>query len=89
VLGVSRYAEPDVLIASWVGQLRQRRVPESVEALTAGASAVVLVQIHAVGEPAPEADWLRDNATVVSEVRRERAHLMTFRPRIGARFGEH
>lgn len=50
---------------------------------------IAIRAIHAVGEPAPEADWLRDNATVVSEVRRERAHLMTFRPRIGARFGEH
>jgi hypothetical protein len=43
-----------------VGQLRQRRIPESIEALTAGASTVVFV----------------------------RAHLVTFRPRSGPRFGQ-
>jgi hypothetical protein len=80
VLGVSRYAEPDVLIASWVGQLRQRRVPESVKALTAGASTVVFVQIHAVGEPAPEAEWLRSNSEVLAETRRGRAEIVIFRP---------
>jgi hypothetical protein len=88
VLGVSRYAEPDVLIASWVGQLRQRRVPESVKALTAGASTVVFVQIHAVGEPAPEEEWLRNSATVVHEAQRQRARLVTFRPRTGPGFGQ-
>jgi hypothetical protein len=87
VLGVSRYADPDVRIASWVGQLRQRRVPESVEALTAGASTVVFVRIHAVGEPAPEEEWLRSNATVVGEVVHAKARLITFRPRTGSRFG--
>jgi hypothetical protein len=80
VLGVSRYADPDVPIASWVGQLRQRRVPESVKALIAGASTVVFVQIHAVGEPAPEGEWLRSNSEVLGETRRGRAEIVIFRP---------
>lgn len=88
VLGVSRYADPETPIASWVGQLRQRRIPESIEVLTAGASTVVFVRIHAVGEPAPEEEWLRNNATVVHEGQRQRAHLVTFRPRSGPRFSQ-
>lgn len=88
VLGVSRYADPEMPIASWVGQLGQRRVPESIEALTAGASTVVFVRIHAVGAPAPEEEWLRNNATVVHEAQQQRAHLVTFRPRSGPRFGQ-
>ena len=86
VLGVSRYADPEVRVASWVGQLRERRVPDSIEALTAGFSTVVVIRIHAVGEPAPEEEWLRAHATLVGEVRHERAHLATFRPRTGERF---
>lgn len=89
VLGVSRYADPDVRIASWVGQLRQRRVPESIAALTSGGSVVVFIQIHAVGEPAPEEDWLRNNATVIHEGKRGVGRLVTFRPSGGVRFGQH
>ena len=87
VLGVSRYADPDARIASWVGQLGQRRVPESVAALTTGSAVVVFVRIHPVGAPAPEEDWLRDNATVVREAQRDAARLVTFRPPSGSRFG--
>ena len=80
VLGVSRYADREARIASWVGQLRQRLVPESVHTLTGGYATVVFIMIHAVGEPAPEEDWLRANATVVSDVRHGGARLVTFRP---------
>jgi hypothetical protein len=80
VLGVSRYADREARIASWVGQLRQRRVPESLHTLMGGYVTVVFIMIHAVGEPAPEEDWLRANATVVSDVRRGGARLVTFRP---------
>jgi hypothetical protein len=86
VLGVSRYADQQTRIASWVGQLRQRQVPDSVHTLTAGYATVVFIRIHPVGEPAPQEEWLRANATVAGEVRHERAHLVMFRPSAGARF---
>jgi hypothetical protein len=86
VLGVSRYADRQTRIASWVGQLRQRQVPDSVHTLTAGYATVVFIRIHPVGEPAPQEEWLRANATVAGEIRHERAHLVMFRPSAGARF---
>jgi hypothetical protein len=86
VLGVSRYADREARITSWVGQLRQRQVPDSVHTLTAGYATVVFIRIHPVGEPAPEEEWLRANATVVGEARHAQARLVTFRPRAGARF---
>ena len=79
VLGVSRYADPEARIASWVGQLGQRHVPESVKRLTAGASTVVFVRVHAVGAPAPEEEWLRSHSAVLGEKQVERAHLVLFR----------
>lgn len=86
VLGVSRYADPDARIGSWVAQLAQRRVPDSIEALTAGFSRVVFVRIHALGAPAPELDWLEANATRVQDVVRQRGRVATYRPRVGDRF---
>jgi 4-amino-4-deoxy-L-arabinose transferase-like glycosyltransferase len=86
VLVIARYTDEKVLIASWVGQLHQRRVPTSVEALTAGYARVIFVKIHPVGEPAPEEEWLRAHATLVSERTHETALVASFVPRSGARF---
>ena len=63
VLGIARYAEKPIMLFSWVGQLKQRRVPDDIESLLAGGR-IVLIKLHAVGEPAPEEDWLRDHAMV-------------------------
>jgi hypothetical protein len=86
VLGIARYMTDATVVASWVGQLGKRRVPADVEALTEGRAKVIVVRIHAVGEPAPEESWLRDNARLVDESRREAARLSVFRPRTGERF---
>jgi 4-amino-4-deoxy-L-arabinose transferase-like glycosyltransferase len=86
VLGIARYLTDATMVASWVGQLGQRRVPADVEALTEGRAKVAVVRIHEVGEPAPEESWLRDHARLVNESRRMAARLSVFEPRAGERF---
>ena len=80
VLGIARYADGPVELASWVGQLRTRRVPESIHKLAAGRTRIVFVKVHAVGEPAPEEDWLRANAVISHETRLGSARIIDFRP---------
>ena len=62
VLGIARYMPIEIPTASWVGQLRQRRVPQDVERFIAGRDRVILVKIHEVGEPAPEEGWLLERS---------------------------
>jgi Dolichyl-phosphate-mannose-protein mannosyltransferase len=70
VAGIARYMEEHdasakgIGFASWVGQLKQRRVPEDLRALAAGRRRIILVNIHAAGEPAPEEAWLRKYTTL-------------------------
>ena len=86
VTGVARYlemyrppeAEP-LAFAAWVGQLGQRRMPEDILDLTRGREQVFVVVGHAVGEPAPELEWLHDHATLVEERSYEAVHVYTFR----------
>jgi hypothetical protein len=80
VLGVARYADGPARLASWVGQLKTRRVPESITQLAAGRSNVILVRVHEVGEPAPEEDWLRGKAQMAQQRRLETARMVEFRP---------
>jgi 4-amino-4-deoxy-L-arabinose transferase-like glycosyltransferase len=86
VLGIARYMTPSTMLASWVGQLGQRRVPADAEALTEGRAKVIVVMIHEVGEPAPEESWFRVHARLVQESERQGARLSVFRPRSGERF---
>jgi len=86
VLGIARYANGATMVASWVGQLGQRRVPADAEALTEGRAKVIVVRIHEVGEPAPEESWLRVHARLIDESRQEAARLSAFQPRSGERF---
>jgi len=94
VSGVARYleeagpSEPPPSFASWVGQLEQRRTPEDVRRLAAGFRRIMLVKIHDVGEPAPQEDWLRQNATLVDERYLEAAHILYFVPRGADVFSE-
>ncbi len=78
VLGLARYLQADVPIAAWVGQLGLRRMPDALTALLTGRDRVVLIRIHDVGEPAPEEDWLRANATVLRDERRGGAVMVYF-----------
>jgi hypothetical protein len=73
VIGVARYMESHgtsegVGFASWVGQLKQRRVPEDLQRLAAGRRRIILVKICEVGEPAPQETWLQENATPAGEL---------------------
>src|SRR6266404_2836508 len=45
VLGISRYANESAALASWVGQLGTRRVPESIHKLAAGRTRIVFVKV--------------------------------------------
>jgi hypothetical protein len=80
VLGIARYADGPAELASWVGQLGTRRVPESLNALAAGRTRILFVKVHAVGEPAPEEDWLRANAAVFHKTRLGSGTIVDFRP---------
>jgi Dolichyl-phosphate-mannose-protein mannosyltransferase len=81
VLGVARYANGSAALASWVGQLGMRRMPQSLHALAAGRTRILFVKVHDVEEPAPEEDWLRANAVVFHEMRLAAATVVDFRPR--------
>jgi hypothetical protein len=86
VLGVTRYMLPAVPVATWVGQLGSRRVPRDVEAMLAGSRRVALVKVHHLGEPAPEEDWLRRNATLTGARNIRSAELLYFVPIAGPAF---
>lgn len=81
VLGVARYANGSAPMASWVGQLGNRRMPESLQQLAAGRTRILFVKVHEVGAPAPEADWLRANAVVFQEKSMGAAKFIEFRPK--------
>jgi len=81
VLGIARYADGPAPLASWVGQLGNRRSPESLQQLAAGRTRIWFLKLHEVGEAAPEEAWLRANAVVVEEKQFEMAKAIDFRPR--------
>jgi len=89
VAGVARYMDRDgastkgVVVASWVGQLRQRRVPEDVRRLATDRRQVILVKVHDVAEPAPEETWLNDHACPTDLGYREGATLLYYAPKRG------
>lgn len=85
-MGFARYFSSSAKMAVWVGQLRQRTVPESLEPLIKARHRVFLVKFHEVGEPAPEEDWLRSNAVVHNQRARGSVSMVEFRPRDGATF---
>lgn len=85
-IGLARYTTSPAAFATWVGQLGQRKVPESLVPLLKDRARVVFVKIHAVGEPAPEEVWLRKNAVVVKEKQLAEAYITEFRPRNAERF---
>jgi hypothetical protein len=78
VLGIARYLQADVPVAAWVGQLGLLRMPDDLAALLVGRDRVALIRIHEVGEPAPEEAWLRANATVLRDERRDGAVIGYF-----------
>jgi Dolichyl-phosphate-mannose-protein mannosyltransferase len=86
VAGIARYANGPARLAAWVGQLKTRRVPDSIQWLAAGHAHIVLVKVHEVGEPAPEEDWLRSHASTIKEARIGTGTIVEFQPRNSPRF---
>lgn len=78
VLGLVRYLGDGPLVASWVPQLRHRKVPEDTRALTMGERRVALVEVHEIGAPAPEEGWLRENASLTAAPQLLDARLFLF-----------
>jgi hypothetical protein len=54
--------------------------------MLAGRRRVVLVKVHQLGEPAPEEDWLRRNATLTEARKIHTAELLYFAPTEGPVF---
>ena len=67
VLGIARYASASLNVASWVQQLGERQIPDSILALGHGYSRIHYVKVHQLSEPAPEEQWLRTNARAARE----------------------
>jgi hypothetical protein len=86
VLGIARYVNGSAAFASWVGQLGERQVPDSIRALVAGRTRIRFVRVHEVRQPAPEEDWLRENAEVLSDMRLGSAVVVDFRPKDSEQF---
>ncbi|MHC4512713.1 MAG: glycosyltransferase family 39 protein [Planctomycetota bacterium] len=92
VAGIARYLESSggcpegVGFASWVGQLGQRRVPQDLLKLAVGRRRIIVVEIHAVGEPASQVAWLSENAKLEAEKRVQMATVSVFTPRVGEYF---
>jgi hypothetical protein len=90
VAGIARYLQQsgraEAGFASWVGQLKQRRVPEDLVGLATGFKRIVLVKIHTVGAPALEETWLRENAKLGTEFAFESATVAYFYPGHGDTF---
>jgi 4-amino-4-deoxy-L-arabinose transferase-like glycosyltransferase len=92
IAGVARYVAPDSALergsgmASWVERLGDRRVPESLLALGRGRRRIILVKIHEVAQPAPEAKWLRRHARLVGEDHFVGATMLSFAPHDSANF---
>jgi 4-amino-4-deoxy-L-arabinose transferase-like glycosyltransferase len=78
VLGLVRYLGDGPRVASWVPQLRHRRVPEDTLTLTTGERRVALVEVHEINAPAPEETWLRRNASLTASPRLHDARLFLF-----------
>jgi uncharacterized membrane protein len=86
VLGVARYAHTPAPLGSWIEQLGNRRVPESLQTLAHGRSRILLVKLHTVGASAPEEDWLRANAVIVDQKRMQAINLIEFEPKTATTF---
>jgi uncharacterized membrane protein len=90
VAGIARALEsargeaPAPGFAAWVDQLGQRRVPEDLLALASGRHRVILVDLKAVTTRAPEREWLKAHASLVSERHMETASILVFAPSTGS-----
>jgi mannosyltransferase len=66
VLGIARYATGPAPLASWVPQLGNRHLPQSILTLAAGRRHIIFVKVYSP-MPGFEERWLRSHATLLSE----------------------
>jgi uncharacterized membrane protein len=85
VLGIARYVQKPISMFSWVGQLKQRHVPDDIESLLA-RERIILIKIHTVGEPAPEEAWLRNHVRLADEMKMGNAEALFFVQQLPAYF---
>jgi hypothetical protein len=64
MLGIARFANGSMALASWVSQLGKRQVPDSIRALIADRTRIRFVRVHEVEQQPQEEDWLREHAEV-------------------------
>ncbi len=81
VLGIARYVDSERDIGSWVGQLRRRKVPQSLQTLIGARSHILFIRVHEVAEPAPEEDWLRAHAEIGWDRRIGASRVAEFKPK--------
>lgn len=62
VIGLARYMQTALPIASWIVQLGQRSGESDMRRITAGRCRVALVKAHALGLRAEAQDWLEQHA---------------------------
>jgi len=78
VFGIARYATGSAPLASSVGPLQTRPMPDSLYALIAGRTRVIFIW-NAL-ESVPEEKWLRANAIVSRDIRLGWYRILDFRP---------
>ena len=81
MISIARYVRGPAPLASWIEQLGNRQVPGSIHSLARGRTGVVFVKVHEAGSLDPEADWLRANATISSQIVVGLVNIIDFRPR--------
>jgi hypothetical protein len=86
LLGVARYYGGEAELAPWVEQLGRRTLPGSVQFLARGKRKIHLVRVHEVSAACPVEDWLRENAALGQQWKRDSARVLHFRPRVGEEF---
>lgn len=88
VVGLARYLERDLPLASWVTQLGTREVPADVERLLRGRRRAAVATIHNLGATDSLEPWLRVNARPLGRdtFPLSRAEVLYFEPASGATF---
>ena len=81
VTSLARYMESDAPIYAWVGQLNERTVPDVAAALMQRYELVILIDLHAVGEPMPQEAFFREAGEVVEETKVGGARIIEFKRR--------
>lgn len=91
--GLARYLHPDPgipyrgpVVATWVPQLDNRRVPDDLRRLIDGGTAVYIVAFHTVGRPPPQIEWLDKHAILGRRQQFDRVVVWTYKPAQGGAF---